>query len=166
MSKKKSSIIILRNFVFGVEDSLVSTVGLLSGIAAAGAEKNTIFLTGSILILVEALSMAVGSFLSEESTEEYDKERVSTRKTMLGSATMFSSYVVSGLIPLLPYLFYTKEEAFILSILFSLVALFFLGLISAHLGKKQYLRKAIEMVFLGGITIIAGIVVGNFIQNL
>ncbi len=61
----------LRNFVFGVEDSLVSTVGLLSGVAAAGVETKTIVLTGVVLIIVEALSMAVGSYLSEYSVEEY-----------------------------------------------------------------------------------------------
>ena len=61
----------IRNFVFGVEDSLVSTVGLLSGVAIAGVEQKYIFITGLILIFVEAFSMAVGSFLSEESAEKY-----------------------------------------------------------------------------------------------
>ena len=43
----------LRAFVFGVEDSVASTVGLLSGIAIAGVARETILLTGAILILVE-----------------------------------------------------------------------------------------------------------------
>src|SRR5262245_46938731 len=60
-----------RNFVFGVEDSLVSTVGLLSGVAIAGLAREEIFLTGVILIFVEAVSMAAGSFLSESSAEEF-----------------------------------------------------------------------------------------------
>ena len=34
-----------KNFIFGVEDSLVSTVGLLSGIAIAGVPRGTIFLS-------------------------------------------------------------------------------------------------------------------------
>ena len=60
----------LRNTVFGVEDSLVSTVGLLSGIAATGSvSKSFILLTGIVYISVEAFSMAVGSFLSEEFVE-------------------------------------------------------------------------------------------------
>ena len=59
----------LRNFVFGVEDSLVSTVGLLSGIAIAGMNRESIFATGVVLIFVEAVSMAAGSFLAETSAE-------------------------------------------------------------------------------------------------
>jgi VIT1/CCC1 family predicted Fe2+/Mn2+ transporter len=54
-----SKTIYLRNFIFGVEDSLVSTVGLLSGVAVAGVASRTILLTGVVLIFVEAFSMAV-----------------------------------------------------------------------------------------------------------
>ena len=46
----------IRNFVFGVEDSLASTVGLLSGIATAGVNASTIVVTGAVLIFVEAFS--------------------------------------------------------------------------------------------------------------
>ena len=54
-----------------MEDSLVSTVGLLSGVAVANVPMTTILLTGLILIFVEAISMAAGSFLSEYSAEGY-----------------------------------------------------------------------------------------------
>jgi VIT1/CCC1 family predicted Fe2+/Mn2+ transporter len=71
MIKRVSSISYFRNFIFGVEDGLVSTVGLISGIAVADVPKETIFVTGIILILVEAVSMAAASFLSENSANEY-----------------------------------------------------------------------------------------------
>ena len=60
--KKLKTALYLRNFIFGVEDSLVSTVGLLSGVAVANVDQATIFLTGMVLIFVEAFSMGVGSF--------------------------------------------------------------------------------------------------------
>jgi len=62
---------LFRNFIFGVEDSLVSTVGLLSGIAAADTSRFTIITTGIVLIFVEAFSMGIGSFLSEETSEQF-----------------------------------------------------------------------------------------------
>jgi hypothetical protein len=43
----------LRNFIFGVEDSLVSTVGLLAGVAAGGVSSAAILTTGLVLIVVE-----------------------------------------------------------------------------------------------------------------
>jgi len=63
----------LRNFIFGVEDSLVSTVGLLAGVAAAAISQSAIVTTGLVLIVVEGFSMGVGSFLTEETTEEMER---------------------------------------------------------------------------------------------
>lgn len=164
--KKRNLELFLRNFIFGVEDSLVSTVGLLSGVAAAGVAKQTIFLTGTVLVCVEALSMATGSFLSEHSAEEYESHReVSAQKSIYASIIMFVSYFLTGFIPLFPYLFYSREEAFGLSIAFSLGALFLLGVISGLLLHISWLRKGIEMFLLGGIAIIIGIVVGNIVNS-
>lgn len=155
----------VRNFVFGVEDSLVSTVGLLSGIAAAGVGRGTILLTGVILIFVEALSMAVGSYLSEFSAEEYMRHtEMSFKHPLLGGVIMFFSYFLAGFVPLLPYALASRSFAFILSILGSLVALFALGVVSARAVRRPFLRSALRMLFLGGIAIAVGIIVGQFMQ--
>src|SRR3989338_10789579 len=101
LPNKLSSVSYARNFVFGVEDSLVSTVGLLSGIAIANVPRPTIFLTGVVLIFVEAFSMAVGSFLSEYSAEEYvHRNVVSIRGSVLDGIVMLFAYFVAGFIPL------------------------------------------------------------------
>jgi hypothetical protein len=47
--KKRLDGMFLRNFIFGIEDSLVSTVGLLSGIAIEHIPQVTIVLTGVVL---------------------------------------------------------------------------------------------------------------------
>ena len=86
-SKKYS--LIIRNFTFGVEDSLVSTVGLLAGIALAGVGRETIVVTGLVLIFVEAFSMGVGSLLSEQSVEEYESSKeVSLAKPGIAALVM------------------------------------------------------------------------------
>ncbi|KKS14240.1 MAG: hypothetical protein UU72_C0051G0009 [candidate division WWE3 bacterium GW2011_GWB1_41_6] len=47
-----------RNLLFGAEDSLVSTVGVLFGVASSSAyTQQQILVTGLIVIAVEALSM-------------------------------------------------------------------------------------------------------------
>ncbi len=71
-SSMKARSIYVRNIIFGIEDSLVSTVGLLAGIAVGNASIHTILSTGVIYVFVEGFSMAVGSFLSEESAQEYE----------------------------------------------------------------------------------------------
>ena len=155
----------LRNFIFGVEDSLASTVGLLSGIAAAGVGASAIIATGAVLIFVEAFSMAVGSFVSEESAEEYVKHKdVSSREPLMGSIVMFASYILSGLIPLLPYLFWEVDAALKISVGLSLVALFLLGMIGAEFAKTNKLKHGIKMLAIGGVAIVAGVIVGGLFK--
>jgi VIT1/CCC1 family predicted Fe2+/Mn2+ transporter len=163
--KKRVDGMFLRNFIFGVEDSLVSTVGLLSGIAAEHIPQATILLTGIVYIFVEAFSMAVGSFLSEESVEEYATgQESSNSRPAFGAVIMFVSFVIAGFAPLLPYLLLPEHIALIGSIVFSLVVLFIVGLVNASVSKVKPWRRAFRMVVLGGFAIIVGVLVGKFVR--
>lgn len=163
---KKYSLVI-RNFVFGVEDSLVSTVGLLAGIALAGVESKTIILTGIVLIFVEGFSMAVGSLLSEQSVEQYEEQKeVSLSKPALAAVVMFFSYVVAGLIPLAPYVFIFNDGAVWLSISLTLVSLFLLGLFNAHMFRVKAFKDGLLTLGMGGLAIAVGIVVGQIADRL
>lgn len=154
----------VRNFVFGGEDSLVSTVGLLSGVAAAGVAKSEIILTGVVLIFVEALSMAVGSFLSENSAEEYlAKTELPLRESVTAGTIMFASYFVLGFIPLVPYLLWPVSVALTASIIAALLALGLLGWLSGREFKVVAWRSGLKMLILGGAAIGIGVVVGRWI---
>ncbi len=164
MSPKATFAAYLRNFVFGVEDSLVSTVGLLSGIAIAGQSREDIFVTGIVLIFVEAISMSAGSFLSESSAEEYETQKESTSKrTYVGALVMFVSYFVSGFIPLVPYVLLPVSSAFPVSIIVSIFALGVLGFVGARLAKTKFLPSVMRMMGIGGAAILVGALVGTLI---
>lgn len=165
MTINKLSVSSLRNLIFGVEDSLVSTVGLLAGIAVAGVSSQTILLTGVVLIFVEALSMGAGSFLSEYSAEEYVKQgRVPAGKSIGGAVVMFISYFISGFIPLFPYIVWRASSAFWISIALSLVALFILGVSQARLSKLRPAVNGARMLSIGGVAILVGVLVGKIIN--
>lgn len=154
----------IRNFIFGVEDSLVSTVGLLSGVAVAGMSPQHIFLTGLILIFVEACSMSAGSFLSEASAEEYlHQKETSSSHSYSAALIMFFSYVLSGFIPLLPYVLFPLHIALPVSIGASVITLGVLGCISARLSSTNYLKSVVRMMGIGGIAILIGVVIGGAI---
>lgn len=155
----------IRSFVFGVEDSLVSTVGLLSGIAMADVPRQTIFLTGIVLVFVEAFSMAVGSFLSEQSAEGYLRHgQAPFRRSFVTGTVMFCSYFVSGFIPLFPYGIFDVGTAFWLSVVLSLASLFVLGMVGGKFSNISLARNGLKMLIMGGIAILAGMIVGRFIR--
>lgn len=152
----------LRNFIFGVEDSLVSTVGFVSGIAAASVAHETILLSGIVLIFVEAFSMGVGSALSEESVQEARQHRsVRWARAFSGGMIMFFSYLGAGFLVLSPYLLSEPAIARSQSIALSLVLLFLLGVISAKIARLPVFRRALRMLVIGGLAILLGALVGR-----
>ncbi len=165
MFHKSQYSVFIRNFTFGVEDSLVSTVGLLAGIAVAGVERESIILTGLVLIFVEAFSMGIGSLLSERSVEEYESRVISMQKPLRASVVMFLSYVLAGFIPLGPYFYGVSNKYILASIGLTLVSLFMLGAISGKIFKGKIWRDGIFTLVMGGLAILVGVIVGQIAER-
>ena len=156
----------IRNFVFGVEDSLVSTVGLISGIAIVDTPKATILLTGVVLIFVEAFSMSIGSMLSDNSVKEFEEKAVVPLRSSVASALiMFFSYFLSGFVILAPYMFLQNDKALPLSIALSLISLFALGFVSGRTSSINPTKRGFVMVLVGGLAIFVGMAVGLLIKS-
>lgn len=66
----------IREVVFGLEDSFVSTLGTISGVAVGSGDRYIVILTGLVLVVVEATSMAAGSYLSSKAAQELYDERL------------------------------------------------------------------------------------------
>ncbi len=157
----------LRTGVFGIIDSLVSMVGVLAGLNVAGATRHTLVLTAVVYAFVEAFSMSVGSFLSEESSEEYEHgANVSERLPFLAGVVMFVSFVVVSFIPLVPYLLFEDPYALQLSVAVSILVLFIGGIISARIARLPMLWRGIRMAGLGGAAIVIGIVIGTLFPGI
>lgn len=153
----------LRNFIFGAEDGLVSTVGLLSGISFAGLESREIIASGIILILVEALSMGAGVYISEDSTNDLaDGQK---KDNQLNDAfVMFFSYMLVGLIPLLAYIFLPDtRQAFYYSVGSTIVALIGLGIFKGYYVKKSLFMSALKITTIGTIVVLLAIAVGTIV---
>jgi VIT1/CCC1 family predicted Fe2+/Mn2+ transporter len=160
--KSSRGALYLRTMIFGVTDSLVSTVGLLAGIHVAGASRSLVVITGVVYAIVEAFSMAVGDFLSEESAEEYAaRGDVSDKKPISAAVLMFFTFVLVALIPVAPYLFLGDPHALAVSVLLSLAALFAAGAVGAWFAKVPMLWRGVRMMGLGGAAILIGLVVGS-----
>ena len=157
----------VRSFIFGVEDSLVSTVGLLSGVAAAGMSRSSILLTGVVLIFVEAFSMGVGDILSGHAAKEYEEQaQVSLTHALPEGGVMFFSYLIAGFVPLFPYLIVEPAQAFWTSIACSLVALFMLGALGGKLAHGKMAKNGFRMAVIGGIAIALGVAAGLLVNGI
>jgi vacuolar iron transporter family protein len=71
---------VLREVVFGMEDGMVSTMGAITGIAAATGNQFTVVLSGLVIIGVESISMAVGSYLSNKSERDMNERKLAEER--------------------------------------------------------------------------------------
>jgi len=71
----------IREFVFGIQDGLISTVGLLAGIQGATENNLVVVVTGLTAMFSGAISMASGSYLSSGAQKDiFDKELAEAEK--------------------------------------------------------------------------------------
>jgi VIT1/CCC1 family predicted Fe2+/Mn2+ transporter len=92
-----------REFVFGIQDGLISTVGLLSGMSAATQNRAVIVLAGVAAAITGGLSMATGSYLAARTERDIfekellDQERLAADEPYLAQEALLESLVGEGL---------------------------------------------------------------------
>jgi vacuolar iron transporter family protein len=134
----------LRELVFGLEDGLVSTLGVVTGMASGLSSSPIVILSGLVVVLVESLSMAAGTYLSNKA--EHDLKKKTKAPVVLAAFVMFFAYVFGGSIPLLPYFFMSVTEGIKGSIVATVVALFMVGYYKGQITKTSKVRSGLEMV--------------------
>jgi len=144
---------------FGVEDSLVSTTGALAGIAISATSKQAIIATALVIIAVESTSMAASEFISEETEEDVEKEKIPANPIISG-LIIFVGYIIAGMVPLIPYLLLPHLQAIPVSIVAALMGLLALGIFKGKVTHKSKLRAAVEVLIIGGIAAGIGLAVG------
>ena len=71
----------IREFVFGIQDGVISTVGLLAGVQGATENNIVVIITGLTAMFSGAISMAAGSYLSSGAQKEiFDREIADAEK--------------------------------------------------------------------------------------
>ncbi|MDD4995100.1 MAG: VIT1/CCC1 transporter family protein [Patescibacteria group bacterium] len=159
--------------VFGFQDSLVSTLGAIIGIAEGSRDRFVVILSGLVIIFVESLSMGLGTYISSKSEREvkegmYPRRRFFARTEQSAEAldarrglVMFVSYVIGGFLPLLPFFFMPVMAAIFPSILFTIVALFLLGALKTKFTGKLWWKSGLEIAVLCFAAIVVGYAVGR-----
>ena len=159
----------LREIIFGFEDSFVSTLGTITGVAAGSGSSDIVILSGSVLIVVEAVSMAAGSYLSSKTEEEVEQTHAHHRENHLrehpivAGGVMFLSYLVGGIFPLLPYLFLSVEQALWPSVVLTFVLLFVLGAWKTRFTKRSWWKSGTEMVIVCAAAAALGYLIGRLL---
>lgn len=161
----------MREIVFGLEDSLVSTLGAITGIAAGAEQTYIVILAGLTLIAVEASSMAAGSYLSSKSYAEAqasqngkDKCRHVFVHPIQAAVVMGFFYFVGGFVPLAPYFFLPVKDSYLPSIAMTVVVLYLVGVWSAKYTKRSKVKSGLEMAGISLAAAMIGYLIGRLVS--
>ena len=150
----------LQSAMFGFNDALVSTTGVIVGVSTGTNNKQVVVLAGVVTILVEALSMGSGQYLSSKSAHQLEKSDA-LKVPILSGVIMFFSYFLAGLVPLLPIFLLPMEYSRNVAIVAALIGLFILGYLKGKIVNVPPVRSAIEIFIVGGLATAIGIIAGN-----
>lgn len=199
----------LRAAVLGANDGLVSNLSLVMGVAGAALSERAILITGLAGLLAGASSMALGEWLSVQSSREFYRHQLETEEEELlampeeeteelsliyqargldeeqarsfaegmmrnpdtalatlareelgidpeelgGSAweaaiVSFLLFSMGAIVPVLPFIFARGENANMLAVLFSTIALFVVGAgITLYTGRSVLFSGTRQVVF-------------------
>lgn len=154
----------LRSLMFGLQDGIVSTTGVVVGISVGVQDKSIIVLAALVAVMVEASSMAAGQYNSEKAAHQLDKTKSKQDNLITGAAIMFFAYLIGGMFPIIPTLLFEQPEARFIALISAFIGLFLIGYLKGKFVDHMPLRSAIELLIIGGVATLVGVVVGYFLR--
>jgi VIT1/CCC1 family predicted Fe2+/Mn2+ transporter len=70
----------IREIVFGMQDGILTTLGIITGVGVAEADRAAVFISGFLALLAGALSMGVGEYLGRKSEREVVQATIDMEK--------------------------------------------------------------------------------------
>ncbi|MDR1768971.1 MAG: VIT1/CCC1 transporter family protein [Propionibacteriaceae bacterium] len=159
----------LRAGVLGANDGIVSTAGVVFGVAGASNDRVALLVAGLAATVAGALSMAGGEYVSVSS--QRDIERVNgvhadeIVSPWVAARASFASFVAGAAIPLLGVVATPAGFRLWATLLAVLVALVVTGSVSARLSGVGWARPVLRNVLVGsaamGLTYCVGLGIGG-----
>ncbi len=167
------------DYIQGGVDGLVTTFSIINGAISAGVKLKTVIILGIVNILGDGFSIACAKYLSAKAEEDLSKKTDPNYKRspspMSSAITVFVSFALSGLVPLIPlvvkYYFHGNvvskggilstfsDVYFITMYAFTLLTLFGLGYIRGKVDNFDPQKSGLEVLAIGtGAAMIAAIV--------
>jgi VIT1/CCC1 family predicted Fe2+/Mn2+ transporter len=166
----------LRAAVLGANDGIVSTAGIVMGVAGATTDNSAILIAGVAALVAGSISMAGGEYASVSAQRDSE---IASRLKQSGTNTKFAkdehvspmaaafasfiSFALGSVLPIVamsgPWIEY-REAATIVSVV---IALAITGYVAAIIGGAKPLRPVLRNVLVSLITMAAAYGVGTLL---
>lgn len=167
----------IREVVYGGMDGAVSTFAVVTGAAGADLGVRVILILGFASVIADGFSMAVGSYLSEESERELFVKKGKRRlldddSPLRASTATFVSFLIIGMVPLWVYVidwvFKLKLSTNVLlaaSVASTCLAFTIIGILRARISGSSKLRSVVRASALGLTAATLAYMTGSVLQQ-
>lgn len=162
----------IRDIVYAANDGIITTFAVVAGVQGARLTTLVVLALGFANLAADGLAMGVGNYLgikSERATEMGERFREwpeSVHAARHGIVT-WASFVLAGLLPLLPFLLpLPLTAAFRISVALTLATLFTVGALRTAVSAQVWWRGGLEMLGIGILTGAAAFGAGWLVQSL
>jgi vacuolar iron transporter family protein len=143
----------IKSIVYGGLDGIITTFAVVSGVIGAQLAVSIILIMGFANLIADGFSMAAGSYLSAKA--EGERKHQISHTAIMESLSTFTSFVVFGFLPLLPFIFayvspVIAQNVIGLSVLMTFCTLAALGILKARILNISIAKSATEVVIIGG----------------
>ena len=143
------------SLVLGMHDALVSTLGLVVGLAFADATQYVIVLTGTIAAVTAGLSMMASEYLSQKAGG--NARGAAVRGLMTGAA-----YVATAGMFLIPFIFTPNTIiATVMTYVVAVAIIFFFNFLKSKLNAQNFWPAFIEMLAVCFLVTFAAFLIGE-----
>ena len=152
----------LPEFVYGGMDGAITVFAIVAGVMGAALSSIVILVLGFATLFADGFSMAASNYLSTKSQNEIKPLGKNPIKTALAT---FVSFLVIGFIPLIPFIF-SSRNTFTYSIILTASALAVVGAIKGGVVGKRVIWSAVQTLMIGGIAAGLAFLVGYLIKGI
>lgn len=157
----------LRDVVYGGLDGTVTTFAVMAGATGANLPTSTIIILGLANLLADGFSMGMGSYMGEKSEQEFNaRKNIKHESNPVATGLYtFGSFVLVGILPILPMLFLPHLEFWPILVFVSLV-LFLLGVVRSRVTGAPWWKSGSEIMLAGVVASLIAYVTGWFLSTI
>jgi VIT1/CCC1 family predicted Fe2+/Mn2+ transporter len=154
----------LGEFIYGATDGIITTFSIVAGASGGELVQKVITILVISNVLSDGYSMGVSRYLSSKA--EIEQGLLTNKNAFNSGLFTFISFVIVGVMPILPFFFYKGIKAKYISLIIAIILFALIGIIKGYILKQSLFKKGSESLFIGLSAAIISYYVSIFINKI
>lgn len=154
----------LGEFIYGATDGIITTFSIVAGSTGGDLVQRVITILGISNVLSDGYSMGISRYLSSKA--EIEQGLLKEKDAIQSGIFTFISFVVIGVMPIIPFFIYKGYQAKTLSLVIAIILFAMIGFIKGLVLKQSVIFKSLESLFIGLSAAIISYFVGIFVNKM